>query len=154
MQELDKYLNVFSPLIDDLIIKNSILEENSNVKIGGSLVLKLFGLNFRECEDLDVIINNPTEKQKKYLETIKLEKVPISEKYEYTENNYKFTKDGLILNILLKNVLVNESYIRYKFNNNYYKVNTIDEIVKAKASYKRKKDINDFKLLKNNNFNI
>ena len=155
MQELDKYLDVFSPLIDDLITKNSILEENSNVRIGGSLILKLYGLNFsRQCEDLDIIINNPSKKQKEYLEKIELEKVPISEKYEYTENNYKFTKSGLILNILVTNVFTNDTRIRYKFNNNYYKLNTIDEIIRAKISYGRPKDRSDLQLLKNENFNI
>ena len=69
MQELNNYLNVFQIIIDDLV---ELSPSAKNVRLGGSLILKLHGLNFsRSIGDLDIVITNPTEKQKDYLKALR-----------------------------------------------------------------------------------
>jgi ribosome biogenesis protein Tsr3 len=68
--------------------------------------------------------------------------------------NYKFKKEGLYLNILLANNPVNGGGLKYKWSHNYYEVNSVLEIIQAKVSYGRPKDLSDLILLKNENFNL
>ena len=42
----------------------------------------------------------------------------------------------------------------YCYQNKYYGVVSVEEIIDAKKRYNRKKDISDFLLLKNENFNM
>jgi hypothetical protein len=151
MQELNKYLEVFHKIIDDL---NEIRPTHeSNVRLGGSLILKLHGLNFsRKSDDLDIILNNTSPFQKDYIKA--MSNFRVDETYGNEDINYKFAKNGLCLNILLVNQLINCSPITYKFRSKYYDIVPISEIIQAKARYGRKKDLSDLILLKNENFNL
>jgi hypothetical protein len=151
MQELNNYLNTFQIIINDL----TKLSSNINVRLGGSLILKLHGLNFsRSIGDLDLIITNPNEKQKDYLKALSF--FSYEDHTNYTDEfNYKLKKNNLVLNIL-------ETYtpllpiipMFYCYENKYYNVVSINEIINAKKRYNRSKDISDFLLLKNENFNM
>lgn len=154
MQELNKYLEVFHKILDELNeLAPTSIDGSSNVKLGGSLILKLHGLQFsRKSDDLDVIINNPTDKQKDYIKAMSNFRVDDT-KY-FSTVNYKFKKEGLCLNILLANNPVNGGGLKYKWSHNYYEVNSVLEIIQAKVSYGRPKDLSDLILLKNENFNL
>lgn len=154
MQELDKYLEVFHKILDDLKeLSFTTPDGSSNIKLGGSLILKLHGLQFsRKSDDLDVIINNPTDKQKDYIKAMSNFRVDDTKYFSIV--NYKFKKEGLYLNILLANNPVNGGGLKYKWSHNYYEVNSVLEIIQAKVSYGRPKDLSDLILLKNENFNL
>lgn len=151
MKELDNYLSTFQIVIDDLLGASP----TKNVRLGGSLILKLHGLNFsRSIGDLDLIITNPTEKQKDYIKALQFFDVVNNGAYA-NEANIKLKKNGYFLNILIV-----DSYtlpiapVFYQYNNTHYGIVSIKEIIDAKRQYKRKKDIEDFLLLKNENFNM
>jgi len=152
MQELNNYLDVFQIIIDDLA---ELSPSSKNVRLGGSLILKLHGLNFsRSIGDLDIVITNPTEKQKDYLKALRFFDCENDGAY-LNETNYKFKKNGYILNILVVDpyaLPIPSTF--YSHNNKYYGIVSINEIIDAKKRYKRTKDISDFLLLKNENFNM
>jgi hypothetical protein len=151
MQELNNYLDTFKVLINDLIKYSS---NTNNVRLGGSLILKVHGLNFsRPIGDLDIIITNPTKEQEYYLEAIKMMGV-MNDGYTGIDN-IKFKKNSLIINILI--IRNHKEYISpmfYKYNGYEYGIVSINEILNAKKQYNRSKDIKDFLMLKNENFNI
>lgn len=151
MKELNNYLDVFKIIIDDL---TELSPSDPNVRLGGSLILKLHGLKFsRPIGDLDIIITNPTEKQKDYLRALKF--FNYEDDGYVNETNYKFKKNGFVLNILVVDPY--KEYITpmyYKYNGTYYGVVSVDEVIAAKKRYNRNKDISDFLLLKNENFNM
>ena len=151
MQELNNYLDVFQIIISDL---TELSPSTKNVRLGGSLILKLHGLKFsRSIGDLDIIITNPTEKQKDYLKALRF--FNYEDDGYINENNYKFKKNGFILNILVVDPYTLPTIpMYYNYNNTYYGVVSINEIIDAKKRYSRNKDISDFLLLKNENFNI
>lgn len=147
MQELNKYLDTFNIIIKDLS------DYQPNVRLGGTLVLKLLGLNFsRPVGDLDIIIINPTTEQKIYLTALNFFNINSGSPGEH---NFKFQKSGLYLNILcVDNSIANIGSLYYHHNNNKYHLVSIDEIIEAKKKYSRKKDMQDFLILKNENFNL
>ena len=58
LSQLDLYLDQFNLILKEL--KNRGPVGTSNVKLGGSLMFKVHGLNFsRNVDDLDIIITNP-----------------------------------------------------------------------------------------------
>jgi len=152
MQELNNYLNVFQIIISDL---TELSPSTKNVRLGGSLILKLHGLKFsRSIGDLDLIITNPTEKQKDYLKALRFFNCEDDGHY-VNETNYKFKKNGFVLNILIVDpYTLPITPMFYCYENKYYGVVSVDEIIDAKKRYKRTKDISDFLLLKNENFNM
>jgi len=147
MKELNKYLDTFNIIIKDLS------EYQSNVRLGGTLVLKLLGLNFsRSVGDLDIIIVNPTRDQKIYLKGLEFFNINGGSP---GDNNFKFKKSDLYLNILcVDNYTGNIGSLYYTYNNVKYPLVPINEIIEAKKKYARKKDMQDFIMLKNENFNI
>lgn len=151
MKELNNYLDVFKIIIDDL---TELSPSTKNVRLGGSLILKLHGLKFsRPIGDLDIIITNPTEKQKDYLRALKF--FNCEDDGYVNETNYKFKKNGFVLNVLVVDpYTIPTTPIYYNYNNTYYGVVSVDEVIAAKKRYNRNKDISDFLLLKNENFNM
>jgi len=145
MKELNKYLDTFSPILEKL--------DSTNVRLGGTLILKLHGLNFsRPIGDLDVIITNPTTTQWDYLKDIEFFQSDESYSNQY---NFKFKKENLHLNILLiENHNDDLGNLFYTHGGKMYRIISIAEIINAKKKYSRSKDISDFLLLKNENFNI
>ena len=152
MNELDKHINKFRVIIHDLIDLSPTLE--TNVRLGGSMILKTHGLNFsRPTGDLDVIVTNPSQKQKDYLRALRF--FNIEDDYFNNDTNYKFKKDNYILNILVVenyNEKITPTY--YMFEGRHYGIVSIDEIIAAKKRYGRSKDVHDFLMLKNENFNM
>jgi hypothetical protein len=117
--------------------------------------MKIHGLNFsRSVGDLDIIVTNPTEKQKDYLKALKFFDIVDDIGY-VNETNIKLKKNGYFLNILIvepHNEPITPMFYCYK--DKYYGVVSIAEVINAKKRYSRSKDIKDFILLKNENFNI
>ena len=151
MKELNNYLSTFSEILHDL--KKLGDEANPNIRLGGSLVLKLHGLNFsRKSEDLDVIIDNPTKGQKDYIQGMKA--VSSSTCVSYGEDNFKITIGNYCLNILNNKTETLYPKVYYTHGTTNYGICSIGEIITAKRGYGRKKDITDFIMLKNENFNI
>jgi hypothetical protein len=150
MKELNEYLEAFSEIIYNLQ-KESKYE---NVKIGGSLLLKVHGLNFRKSDDIDVIIYKPNDKQKERLKILKEFRITNHPSDYFDSDNFKIEKNDLIMNIMSVDEEPSEYSLKYKFKNRYFNVVGIDEIIAAKKSYSRKKDLTDFINLKNLNFNI
>jgi hypothetical protein len=145
MQELNKYLDTFNIIIKDLS------EYQSNVKLGGTLVLKLLGLNFsRPIGDLDLIIFNPTKEQETYLKALKFFNQGGGSP---GDNSFKFKENNLYLNILCVYDTKNTDIVFYEYNKVKYSLSLINEIIDAKKKYSRKKDLQDFIMLKNENFN-
>lgn len=136
-----------------------------NMVLSGSMALKEHGLNFnREIPDLDVAIYNPTAEQLKYIETIKFFSYNNETAYK-NEKVFKFKKDNLVLDLLIsdKSISPDSHYLFFKYRSTYYKVAPIKDVVAAKNSYTyaakqgsyiREKDITDFMMLKNDNFNM
>jgi hypothetical protein len=147
MDELKTYLQVFYPIIGDLNKDNT-----NNIKLGGTLVLKLHGLNFsRKVGDLDIIIYNATPKQQDYIKA--LSNFRVDSNYG-SQTNIKIKKHDLFLNILLVDVPIVHENVHYIWNDKIYEIVSISEIIKAKSSYKRLKDVEDLLMLKNENFNL
>lgn len=146
MNELNKYLDTFNIIIKDLS------EYQSNIKLGGTLILKTLGLNFsRPVGDLDLIIFNPTKEQETYLKALK---ASLQEEGSPGPNNFKFKKNGLYLNVLCVYFTTTFNTVFYEYNKVKYSLNLINEIIDAKKNYSRKKDMQDFLILKNENFNL
>lgn len=154
LSQLDLYLDQFNLILKEL--KNRGPVGTSNVKLGGSLMFKVHGLNFsRNVDDLDIIITNPTEEQKQYFNLIKAFSILKGDYgYDYETTNFKFIKNGLTLNILVINDHIDENPYKtyYKYKSTYHEIVSINEIIKAKKRYDRLKDRNDFELLKKENF--
>ena len=114
-------------------------------------MFKVHGLNFsRNIGDLDIIIVKPNNVQEEYIHSLFDEDL-----HEYSYSNFKLNRDNFTLNILLVNKPKKEYHrLLYKYNNFEYNIVSINEIIDAKRQYGRMKDINDFKMLKNENFNI
>lgn len=147
MQELNKYLDEFYPIIHTLNLKG-----NKNVLIGGTAVIKLYGLNFpRPIGDLDIIIHNPTNEQKDYIYGMKFFDI----EHNVYGHSFKFMKKDLYLNILFTEVKSDEisRSVKYEYKGVLYPLVSINEIITAKKNYGREKDYRDFLLLKNENFN-
>ncbi len=161
----------FLPIIKQL---NGI---EDNLVIGGSNALKIHGLNIsRKCEDLDLIIYNPSERQKKILEGLKFFDIikdrPIKA-IEYPEGvlpkAIKLNGGHYYMDIIIENKTVPEDLLLLKFNDIYFKIQNIQLTIDAKNSYKwerqggeeislikysRSKDMRDLIDLKNMNFNF
>lgn len=147
MDELKEYLQVFYPIIDDLNKDNT-----NNIKLGGTLVLKLHGLNFsRKIGDLDIVVYNATQKQRDYIKA--LSNFRVDSNYG-SQVNIKIKKHDLFLNILLADIPITHENVYYEWGSKRYEIVSISEIIKAKASYKRVKDMEDLLMLKNENFNL
>ena len=139
---LENHLSHFKELIDLICCED-------NHVLGGSLALKLHGLNFREAQDLDIVIYNPTEKQLQIFETLK----PFERKNKdefYTQRSYKYLKSGLAINFLLE--FDTDMPLNLLTHSSGWRINSIKEIINAKKNYCRTKDLLDLLDLKNKNF--
>ena len=151
MKELNNYLFVFNNILDNL--KKLGDETNPNIRLGGSLILKLHGLNFsRKSGDLDVIVDNPTEGQKNYMQG--MQAISTSNCGDYSEDSFKVAISGCYMNILIKKPGIVYPKLYYVYGSTNYSICSIDEIITAKKDYGRKKDLIDFQMLKNENFNV
>lgn len=163
MHTIRRQLSTFSNLLDNIY--------ESNVVIGGTNALLIHGLVMsRQPGDLDLVIFNPTEKQKTVLKYMK----PLCDAGESGYNgadelrkSYKFTINDMVINILIENTNVSSDLLIFKFDGRDYKVQSIKEVIDAKRSYHiknknpdnlihyvRDKDVRDFIDLKNSNFNL
>lgn len=164
------FIETFKKLIEPL-------DKDNNMVISGSCVLKAHGLILnREPQDLDIIVYKPTLEQKKYIEQISPLQLDDID-YDRPSTNvsdakqiqfsYKFKKNGLIINIIFQETKeMPVDLLHYLHDGTYYKIQNINEVVKAKREcsyekgegsknlYLREKDIKDFIDLKNSNFNL
>ena len=153
MKHLNKHLDAFNAILNKL---DKLSTTGNKCRIGGSMALKLHGLKIpRTPDDLDIIISFPSIQQEEYLQLLK----PFNYNtnlgfYDDNQYNFRFKKDGMILNILISyntNSYGNDLF--YKHNDQYYPIAPIEETISAKRKYNRLKDLGDFIYLKNNNFN-
>lgn len=150
MEELNKHLQTFRKILNEL----SSLSPSENTKIGGSFALHLHGLNFRAPQDLDIIVYKPTPEQVKFLQTLRI--FASKDEYGYERvNNIKIELNDLILNILVVERSITPILLRYNHREIElsFAVVGANEIINAKKKYNRVKDLQDFILLKNENFN-
>jgi len=165
---IDFYLDTFKPIIDQL-------STSKNIAIGGYQALKLHGLILnREPKDLDIIIFQPTQLQIAALSVLICFDIirdrPKDLKFENFKA-FKFKKNDIYLDVIISNLPM-ENLLTFSCSAGDFKVNTIQGVIEAKASYKfrrneetvdyaneiclyaRAKDMLDFQQLKNINFNM
>lgn len=158
---IDTYLDTFFDILE-------VLEKDNNVVLGGSMALQLHGINIgREPHDLDIILYKPTQDQIKYVsglegrEEIGKQYSPYSKVNEVERHSLiVIVRKSIKMNILSNSEDLKHHYLMYKG----HKVQSVDRIVEAKASYTyqtetkasyiRMKDIIDLQYIKNNNFNL
>lgn len=169
---IDTYIDAFSDVLNTLChlrFYDIDRTRGDNVVLGGSMILVLHGINIgRECEDLDVVLYQPTPGQLEYIVQLQAveetsgEHSPISKDGKEIERHslVSIVRESLKMNILSNSGDMNTRYLRYRG----YQTQSIDKIVEAKASYTyesqtkgkyiRAKDALDLQYIKNNNFNI
>lgn len=159
---IDNYLNTFSDILSEL-------KKDDNIVLGGSMAMILHGINIgRDPRDLDIVLYQPTSRQVDYTNTLHNTEVVGQKHSPFSKDGEEVVRtsleivirNGMHLNILSNSVQLRERYLYYKG----YRIQPIDMIVEAKASYTyksktkgnyiRKKDIEDLQYIKNNNFNI
>jgi len=157
---MEQYLKTFKQLIQPL--------GTQNVVIGGTIALKAHGLIMsREATDLDLIIFNPTEKQKAYIESMKFFEIENRNIPQHVyQKSFKFKKANLTIDILIQESEVPQGLLYAEFEGTFYKVQSIKNTIDAKRSYClygsiggnvkyiREKDVKDFEDLKSSNFNL
>lgn len=144
---IDKMENTLKTFSKTLIRLN----KGNNLVLGGSCALSLHGLNTsRVPEDVDIILYKPNPSQIKLLELLS----DFSEIEESYGKVFKFKKEGYTLDILINIEPEPKNLLFYINGEIKIKVQNVSNIVKAKASYKRKKDFLDLISLKNLNFNV
>ncbi len=140
--------------------------DGNNVIIGGTVALVLQGINIgREIDDIDIIIYRPTKKQRKTLAIY--EELSKTAYYGSDKRTMKIQVGDVDVNIIKELVSPPDDllYVRVP-NGNFFPVQRVDNVIKAKSSYlrdsdskesssayARKKDMYDLIELKNKNFN-
>lgn len=162
---INNFIRVFRSLLLELI--------DDNVVIGGINALTLHGVIVgREAHDLDIIIYKPTLRQVNLISALNhfnLVKDKNTENgYDGTSVNFvKLKKDGYTMDILIeRDKEVPNFLLECKFEGIYFKIQSVENVISAKASYyfkskkdgltyySRIKDAVDFQNLKNLNFNL
>lgn len=164
---IECYLNTFEQII-------KALNTSDNIAIGGYQALKLHGLTLnRQPSDLDIIIFQPTPRQLstlKVLQCFDCIKRPRDIDFEQIKA-FKFKKHDMFMDVIISKDPIGPLLL-FNHDTGSFKVNSIFEVVHAKASYKfrrnedgpdytnetntyaRAKDMVDFQQLKNINFNM
>lgn len=154
MKSLKEYLQIFAPLLNELM--------DTNIVIGGIHALRAHGLTTRDTGDLDVIIYNPTERQLEIIRNRTWEMEVVEREDEYEERpgekrrSFKFGVDRqTVIDFLMEyDTPMPENLLLVPGQGgDLYFVQSIEEVIKAKARYGREKDLEDFKQLKEKNFN-
>lgn len=166
---IECYLNSFKEII-------SILDISDNIAIGGYQALKLHGLNLnRPPADMDLIIFQPTPKQIEILQVLKVYDLIRNRPKDILPEEikaYKFKKHDMYMDVIISDKMM-PSLLSFTCHVGTFKVNSIQNVIEAKASYKfryneraadgygdetnlyaRAKDMLDFQQLKNLNFNF
>lgn len=163
---INKFLEAFKKVLNELS-RTGYDPNVNNCVIGGSCALQLHGLNLtREPSDLDIIIFMPSAKQM-YMLDIYFEPCAdykdLPEGVEVRSFYYHDHKTGLKLNVIISDDKLPTNLMFWAYSDlRYFKVNTIDNIIAAKAQYAagkdksflRVKDVQDLLDLKSNNFNL
>lgn len=160
MKDLEKILSKFQSVLKIIF--------DTNVVIGGSAALKLHGLEIgREISDVDIIIYNPTPSQKLFLKLVGQKNSSSLDSYE--KRVYKFTRTFLkkySIDVIISYEEFPENLLSCEILSHTVKIQSVENIVKAKASYVSKvdgrgsllhiskKDATDMINLKNLNFNL
>jgi hypothetical protein len=164
---IECYLNTFKEIIKSL-------NTSDNLAIGGYQALKLHGLTLnRQPSDLDIIIFQPTPRQLatlKVLQCFDCIKRPRDVDFEHIKV-FKFKKHDMFMDVIIAKEYIGP-LLSFNYEGGSFKVNSIFEVIRAKASYKsrrnedgpdytnetntyaRAKDMVDFQQLKNINFNM
>lgn len=178
MKSIDHHLHTFK----DVIVQLQQLKDN--LVITGSQVLIVHGLDIgRQCEDLDIVLYDPSQEQLDYIEFLDQSEKPEDGKAASTSSPttvidgktvssiLKINRGGEQLNILVESGELPIDCLWYQSANyederhfGFIRVQSIARITLAKKSYTyesttkgryvRDKDVRDFQYIKNNNFNI
>lgn len=154
---LDDYFRSFSTLLGNL--------NDTNVVIGGMWALKIHGLNIlREINDLDIVVYRPTPEQSVIIDTLKAIQGSRRGQPYHNQRSVKVERDGFVLDILIEDKHTPDNLLLYQYNDWYFKVQNIKEVIDAKRSYSyqdetrggyiREKDVRDIFDLKQANFNL
>lgn len=156
---MDRYLDAFWAFLFELSYGED------NMVLGGLNALVSHGLIVgRGCQDLDIILYNPSDRQIDLIRGTSYNGQQITrEESEYPEKeekrrSYKFGKDGLTIDILLEySVEKPNGLLFYPYRNNgmpyFFEVQSVSGVIDAKRKYARAKDHKDFENFKRQNFN-
>lgn len=144
---MDRNLLAFSKTLERLNLDN-------NLVLGGSNALMLHGIQTKKTpEDVDIVIYQATDRQLDFLETLQEFSTLGSSgkvfKFKISRNNEDYTLD-----ILLEDGPLPSNLLYYIKGNIKVRIQDVFAIIKAKADYKRNKDLIDLLDLKNLNFNL
>lgn len=164
MRNLKKTLSVFAETIKIL--------NGENLVLGGSNALELHGLEIgRAANDVDLIIYKPTTEQIAFLD---MSRQINGQRLKFDTGDYplrvtKFIKTldkKYSLDVIVSNEEIPKDLLSYDFLEGRLRIQSIHNIVKAKAGYLHKvdnrgscwyiseKDSKDLQQLKNLNFNL
>ena len=155
-EKLDSTIVAFGNILTEL-------NKGGNLVIGGTHALLLHGLKVpRDPNDLDIVIYRPTSDQCKLLLALKDVTVgsengcqdPTAE--QGVTRSFKLrSKNSLEIDFLLQRRDLPDGLLTYENRPKGIKlrVQSIEGVLAAKASYRRCKDIHDLFQLKNINFN-
>lgn len=164
LSNLKKTLSAFLGTIETIY--------GDNLVLGGSHALKLHGLEFhREPSDVDLIIYRPTVTQAKFLELVQRNN---GQKGDFLKNpdyrvrvtKFKSPNGRYSLDIIISEEETPKNLLSLNLLDIDFKIQSVENIVKAKASYLHKvdgrgsskfisqKDAIDLQNLKSLNFNL
>jgi hypothetical protein len=136
---LKEFLKWFTKDVNHLIA--------DNIVIGGTFALLLHGLNYRDATDLDLIIYNPSIKQKNGLK--QLTDTSTVNAYGNEVRSYKIEHRSYILNFVICVDPMPESLLTVHTEAfGHMKVQSIREVLKFKRRYGRDKDFEDIQRIK------
>lgn len=123
--------------------------------IGGLWALRLHGLKTRKPNDLDIIVYQPSDE---FFEELQKKRgmIPGSIPVDQDGNNwrsYKLQESGLTIDFIMewkKEMPANLLLVNYR--NFFWRVQSVDEVIKAKIDYGREKDLKDLEDFKRDNF--
>lgn len=141
---------------------------NLNVVIGGTHALFLHGIIMhRAADDIDLIIFQPTDEQRQYVQKICAGDDNEADKDDYedadynTDNHrsYKLAVKAVTVNFLLSTEELPDQLLLFSGGNTILRVNSVQNIIDAKSAYFngeafRAKDVKDCEHLKQYNFNL
>jgi len=139
-----------------------LIKEKENLIICGSTALSLHGLVTKSPEDIDIIIFEPTDVQKKIIQILN---IATMQSYsdnakivnEYQRRSHKVFLNNVKIDFLFynKNIDTNDFLLLKIDESLFLPIQPIEEVMIARRSYgRRPKDLESSLRLKSDNFNI
>ena len=146
---INKKLIAFGKLI-------STLNTSDNLVLGGTSALELQGIELgRTSEDIYIIIYNPTKEQDMLIDALSIfDRIPRSGGFEcYETTVMKFKKGEYYMDLHIVSDEDTPKTLYDKTAIGLFRIQTVANVIKAKAAYGRDKDKEDLGNMKLLNFN-